>query len=500
MKRLFSWILLLGVVLTSLVSCSEVDPTLSLPATDGEKTSNLPLTDGEKTSNLPLTDDTTSEPISPDGKHIAGYDHINVKILTHYLTPGQRNEYQNMFYRTNSWNYGAFVDYYGIDEEAFAKLVDRYIEEGSISWTADVWYGDHYFNSSSLVHPDFLIRCQQEGLIGESVFCRYEGDTVHTDMYYTIDYRLINAVGSDKFEAYENEFAGTENFNVLHFLEYFKIDEAKYLELFPESSQSMPYMAFYIYGTKEMQDQYFCRNTKVYDPEIPEAIYTARRRRNGSILPPPLYIHIRGYSGIASYVTEHFLTPEQSEKFKDMFPDENYNYGQFIDYFGIDKDEFIALVNEQEALIAKDRGMSLEKYRANWADFASLWDIWFSDNYFEHPWLINPDAGYSEESGKTITSVFCRYEGDTVHTDMYYTIDYRLINYVGLDKFEAYKEKYAGTENFNVLHFLDHFGIDKELYDKLWFEENITLPIRAKYVFGTKEMQEEYFSRQSLEK
>ena len=60
MKRLFSWILLLGVVLTSLVSCSEVDPTLSLPATDGEKTSNLPL-----------TDDTTSEPISPDGKHIA---------------------------------------------------------------------------------------------------------------------------------------------------------------------------------------------------------------------------------------------------------------------------------------------------------------------------------------------------------------------------------------------------------------------------------------------
>ncbi len=194
-------------------------------------------------------------------KHIRAYHNqetgkfVEYGILTH-----EQVEQIIIFDKTAEWGIPDFIDYYGITEEEYEKVwsLERednkynpeFYESFNINNYWRIWYNLYhkYGDVELFVHPDYDWP--------EIRSVTYKYDNSHTRRYYTIDWRLIEHVTPEKFEEYEKKFAGTENFNVIHFVNYFKIDKSEFLEIYPNLFKY--YNPDYVYGTKEMQDKYFC--------------------------------------------------------------------------------------------------------------------------------------------------------------------------------------------------------------------------------------------------
>lgn len=83
---------------------------------------------------------------------------------------------------------------------------------------------------------------------------------------------------------------------------------------------------------------------------------------------------------------------------------------------------------------------------------------------------------------------------DCVHTFTYHTITDELIDYVGETEYAGFREKYYGTEEFNVLQFIEYFDISEEEMEKILAQSEDRLPAyKTEYLYGDEEMQREYF-------
>ncbi|MBQ7779723.1 MAG: hypothetical protein IJ404_04435 [Clostridia bacterium] len=165
-----------------------------------------------------------------------------------------------IFDKTDEWGIPDFIDYYGITREEYEKVWSNerkdnkynpdFYESFNVNKYWHIWYVDYYDygNVEMFVHPDYDWP--------EIRSVTYKYDNSHTRRYYTIDWRLIEYVTPKEFKEYEKKFAGTEDFNVIHFVNYFKIDKSEFLEIYPDLYKY--YNPDYVYGTKEMQDKYFC--------------------------------------------------------------------------------------------------------------------------------------------------------------------------------------------------------------------------------------------------
>lgn len=82
---------------------------------------------------------------------------------------------------------------------------------------------------------------------------------------------------------------------------------------------------------------------------------------------------------------------------------------------------------------------------------------------------------------------------DCIHTFTYHTITDELMDYVGNDRYLAFREKYYGTEDFNILKFIEEFSITKEEMEQI-LEESADLvdAYKVEYLYGTPEEQELY--------
>lgn len=205
-----------------------------------------------------------------------------------------------------------------------------------------------------------------------------------------------------------------------------------------------------------------------------------------------LCCHIPQYHAIEGFVFEFInkKSPGAFDKFEELFSyTEDFNTRFCFDYFGIPKEMWWE-VNDKE-LVSKHR----EDYEMFFYDA----DLWFSDTYYkEDVILLEPGVATDADS------VFIRPKGDNIHTDRYFTIHPSLINYVGKDKFEEFKNKYAGTEDFNILNFIKYFNISKETFSKLTETKEPRTEIifyiyKTEYVYGTEEMQKQYFEKQPLD-
>ena len=180
-----------------------------------------------------------------------------------------------------------------------------------------------------------------------------------------------------------------------------------------------------------------------------------------------------------TYVDEH--APGWSDKFIDMFGrTEDCNIRFFTDYFGIPKEDFWVIVGSH----ASDFGIDYE-------DFFNT-DRWYADDYATNEYFIADDNS-APDSG----SVMIRPEGDTIHTDRYFTIHKSLIDFVGEDRFEEFKELYGGTDGFNVLNFIDYFHISRERFANIMEEQkkSSNYIYNVDYVYGTEEQQKMYFEK-----
>lgn len=183
-------------------------------------------------------------------------------------------------------------------------------------------------------------------------------------------------------------------------------------------------------------------------------------------------------------------SPGAFDKFGDMFsPTEDFNVRFCFDYFGIPKEMWWDIYDKD----------FISKHYKDYEMFKFDEDLWFSDTYYmEDIFLVEP--GVCPEAN----SVYIRPEDDDIHTDRYFTIHPSLINYVGEDKFEEFKNKYAGTEDFNILNFIKYFNISKETFSKLTETKapgtgKIYYIYNTEFVYGTEEMQKQYFEKQPLD-
>lgn len=182
-----------------------------------------------------------------------------------------------------------------------------------------------------------------------------------------------------------------------------------------------------------------------------------------------------------------------------------------LEYFSIPKEDYVKWIESVKG----------------WYSKSDFWNTYFSVEGDKNP-PPNADfevaALYSEHPENSERFIYkdFKYDGiDTVvkrpdnetekkYISLYYTIDYRLIAYVGEEKFNSFKDKYYGTEDFNILKFIEEFNIDKE--KMIWINENYFYPkyvykdgvnkiysYNPDYLYGTDEMKEEYFSIHPLE-
>lgn len=176
---------------------------------------------------------------------------------------------------------------------------------------------------------------------------------------------------------------------------------------------------------------------------------------------------------------------------------EDGNNIAFMDYYGIPKEAYITYWTRKQELAAGDAKSNAEfnedfKIEMNF-------DAWFSDDIIpaDQPVFINPSYKYNDP-----VSVFVRCETDEHHTNRYYTINGFLIEYVGKDKFSEFHDKYAGTEDFNILNFIDYFDISREQFDSIYGSENyhsIAVPYKSEYLYGADELKDLYFVRHPID-
>ena len=185
-----------------------------------------------------------------------------------------QENYVVLFGGTEDGNNIAFMDYYGIPDEAYttywknkqtlasgdAKAAETFSEEFKIEMNYDAWFSKETIpaDRSEFINPSY----KYEDPV--SVFIRCSTDKYHTDRYYTINGFLIEYVGEDNFDVFKEKYAGTEEFNILNFIKYFSISQEEFDSIYNSKdyhSLSVPYKSEYIYGSKELQDLYFVRHT-----------------------------------------------------------------------------------------------------------------------------------------------------------------------------------------------------------------------------------------------
>ncbi|MBR6360329.1 MAG: hypothetical protein IKS04_00905 [Clostridia bacterium] len=197
--------------------------------------------------------------------------------------------------------------------------------------------------------------------------------------------------------------------------------------------------------------------------------------------------HEYNYHQIDGWLLD-YVDESKEQRFIELFGrTEDYNRRFFMDYYGISKEDYWKIY-DKESILADPDVYNIEYYNP---------DIWFSDDYYKNPLFVQEGKTAPEEN-----SVIIRPEGDTIHTDRYFTICESLIDFVGEEKFNEFRNKYGGTADFNILKFIDEFGISKEDFKKCTETQLLaTYGIyNTDYVYGTPEMQKEYFEKHIITK
>ena len=223
--------------------------------------------------------------------------------------------------------------------------------------------------------------------------------------------------------------------------------------------------------------------------------------------------HCYWYYNMNPEFIRDYITYEINEKYKSMFScTADISLGHKCDYYGITKEEYkafaernydqIMMLGEYNVMDDEDLLDILKEDYLRWGPpFATHYmfynyDAWFSDEFWNHPELLY-DGYVAPEIDDHYTSL----EDRNGYTKRYYIIDRRLIEHVSVDEFEDWLDSASDTEQ-NIIEFIDHFGITREIYEDIyredcWREERAEwsqLPYNPDYLFGTAEMQEEYFT------
>lgn len=227
--------------------------------------------------------------------------------------------------------------------------------------------------------------------------------------------------------------------------------------------------------------------------------------------------HFYHYFSMPVSFIEGYITKEENNKYKAMFScTEDKTIGHRCDYFGITKEEYKEFVEKD-----LDQLMMLGKYNIidtagenhkndllNWGPPYAReymfynYDAWFSDEFWNHP-----DLMYNGYVAPEIDDHYTSLKDRNGHTKRYYIIDSLLIEYVGTDEFDKWLTEKEDADQ-NIIEFVKDFGITREIYEDIYretcylelYDKWSYLPYNPDYLFGTEEMQDEYFKVHPLNK
>lgn len=200
-------------------------------------------------------------------------------------------------------------------------------------------------------------------------------------------------------------------------------------------------------------------------------------------------IHHEMYYAVDMAFVEFFIgTDEYYDHYYPLFGNTMDNtYRGICEYYGITKDEYIKFWEEMR-----------EKYNEShlaerWSfeeiyPLETLYDAWFSDNYeTESVFYANDNRLTSSEqiNAETIkfstkTQSYVPKERSFGFTYRYYTIDGKLIDYVGAEEFKKY---IASTIDINIVSFIEYFEITREIYLEIYDGYSL-YPYNPDYLFS----------------
>ncbi|MBO7245564.1 MAG: hypothetical protein J6V56_02245, partial [Clostridia bacterium] len=206
--------------------------------------------------------------------------------------------------------------------------------------------------------------------------------------------------------------------------------------------------------------------------------------------------HISGYYGLELHFVVSGLPQEIQSKYYTMFDYTEYCApGHVLEYFDIQWEDYIGFYTDYEYR----RIMSLGEYEHYgtpvYAEFYPIFaeDVWYDSEFWNDERFVPYGYKYAD-----LKDYYTHIEDRNGYTRYYYIIDRLLIHYVGQDQFDQWLEN-TPDEQQNILKFIEDFEITREIYDDIFKDEEFKAH-NTDYLFGTSEMQEEYFKVHPLNK
>ncbi len=179
---------------------------------------------------------------------------------------------------------------------------------------------------------------------------------------------------------------------------------------------------------------------------------------------------------------EALVAKEEYFRYTDVVFSKSFDFNQrsFCRYFGITEKEYSEAISvfSNFEMYGEGGQYMAEKYPVGiYGTYDDFIEVFVREEY---------RADYRTEE--------CIPGDDCVHTFTYHTITDELIDYVGEEEYAGFREKYYGTEDFNILQFIEYFDISEEEMEKILTESEDLLPAyKTEYLYGDEEMQREYF-------
>lgn len=171
--------------------------------------------------------------------------------------------------------------------------------------------------------------------------------------------------------------------------------------------------------------------------------------------------HHEMYYAIDFSFAYNFVSEEEFAHFGQMFENtKDFTYRGMCEYFGISKDEYVAFWEKMRT--EYEASYLAEKWPFDYMYIMeSHYDEWFADDYEINRVFMADESSWSEAPGKSYISA----ERSDDYILRYYTIDYKLIDYVGKDDFDKYLSE---AEHVNIKTFIEYFNIALEDYLQLY--------------------------------
>ncbi len=208
--------------------------------------------------------------------------------------------------------------------------------------------------------------------------------------------------------------------------------------------------------------------------------------------------HITAYYGLEYHFVDAYFSDEEENKYFDMFDGTEYLAGgHILEYYDIPWEDYIGFYTDYEYR----RIMALGEYAENaagTAPYSSAYptfckEVWYDSEFWNDEQFVPYEYTHAD-----LKDHYTHIEDRNGYTRYYYIIDRLLIQHVGEDKFNQWLDKTDDAQQ-NILKFIEDFEITLETYNEI-FENEKYKAHNTDYLFGTEEMQEEYFKVHPLNK